>query len=352
VVEVLLEHLHHPWGITFAPDGTMFFTERGGGWYSLQSPYTADPTPVQYNADGLYVNGETGLLDIEVDPNYASNRRIFTCQGVDPAGAAAPRIQVISWTMFANNARVRKIRVLVNNVTTFGSQVGRHGGCRLEFDGSGNLFIGTGDGATANNPQNLTTLGGKVLRVDPDTGAGLPNNPWGDHPNANRRRIWNYGHRNIQGLTRRPGTNGQLWSVEHGSSEDDELNRVIKGRNYGWAPRPPYDESVPMTDQTRFPNAVTATWSSGFPTIAPSGADFIEGAAWGPWNGALAVGVLKNTELKIFRLAANGALLGVDTPPELNIGERLRTPVMGPGNALFITTDESPGQILRVTPVP
>ena len=343
--------LDHPWGLTFDPgDGTMYFTERGGGWFSLQPPYTGTPTAVDYNDNGLFAQGETGLLDIEVDPNFASNRRIFTCQGMQPAGQS-PRIQVISWTMFANDARVRKIRVLVNDVTLWGGQVGRHGGCRLEFDGSGNLFIGTGDGARSDNPQNLQRLGGKILRVNPNNGAGLPTNPWGDHPNANRRRIWNYGHRNVQGLSLRPGTNAQLYSIEHGSFQDDELNRVVKGRNYGWAPGPGYDESVPMTDLSRFPNAVEAIWSSGNPTIAPSGSDFLQGAQWGPWNGALAVAVLKNTELRIYRIAANGTLQGIETPSELNnpFG-RLRTPVQGPDGALYITTDEDPGQILRVTP--
>ncbi|HYF45372.1 MAG TPA: PQQ-dependent sugar dehydrogenase, partial [Acidimicrobiales bacterium] len=93
-VDVVQSGLTNPWGITFAPDGTMFFTTRGGGWFSVEGPtYTGARTPVQYNDDDLYVNGETGLMDLEVDPNYASNRRIFTCQGVDPAGAAAPRIQ-------------------------------------------------------------------------------------------------------------------------------------------------------------------------------------------------------------------------------------------------------------------
>ena len=169
-----------PWGIDFAPDGTMFFTERGGGWFSLQPPYTDTPTAVTYNDDNLYVNGETGLLDLQLDPNFATNRRVFTCQGMQPPGRS-PRIQVLSWTMFATNERVRKIRVLIDNVTVWG-QPGRHGGCRLEFDGSGNLFVGTGDGANTNNPQNLNTLGGKILRVDPDTGAGLPTTRGGTTP--------------------------------------------------------------------------------------------------------------------------------------------------------------------------
>ncbi len=338
-----------PWGLDFAPDGTMFFTTRGGGWFSVapENHYTGARTPVEYNDDDLYVNGETGLLDLQLDPNFAANKRVFTCQGMQPPGQH-PRIQVISWRVFANNARVRKIRVVVNDVTVWG-QRGRHGGCRLEFDGSGNLYIGTGDGASSNNPQNLKTLGGKILRVDPDTGAGLPTNPWGDSANANRRRIWNYGHRNVQGLTRRPGTSAQMYSLEHGTHRDDELNRVIKGRNYGWLPGPGYDESPPMTNLSRFPNAVEAIWSSGTPTIATSGADFLEGPEWRDWEGALAVACLVGTRLLIFPVIGGVVQEEPVTPNALNTADRLRTPVMGPDGALYVTTaNGSNDRILRV----
>jgi len=353
-VEVVQDQLSIPWGLDFDPvDGTMFFTTRGGQWFSVDGPtYDGPRTAVQYNDDDLYVNGETGLLDLEVDPNFATNKRVFTCQGVQPPGQH-PRIQVISWRMFANNARVRKIRVVVDNVTVWGQRDrGRHGGCRLLFDGSGNLFIGTGDGASSNNPQNLRTLGGKVLRVDPDTGAGLPTNPWGNSRNANRRRIWNYGHRNIQGLALRPGTNAQLWSVEHGTYRDDEVNRVFKGRNYGWAPGPGYDESAPMTDTTRFPGAVDAFWSSGNPTIATSGATFLDDPLWGDWNGALAVACLAGRRLLVFPESGNVLQDVQVVPDELDDDYgRLRTPVLGPDGALYVTTaNGNNDRILRVTP--
>ncbi len=349
-VEVVQDNLAIPWGVDFAPDGTMFFTTRGGGWFSVAPPYTDQRHQVTYNHDNLYVNGETGLLDLQLDPNFATNRRVFTCQGMQPPGRD-PRIQVLSWKMFRNNQQVRKLRVVLDNVTVWG-QRGRHGGCRLEFDGSGNLYVGTGDGANTNNPQNLTALGGKILRVDPDTGAGLPNNPWGHNANANRRRIWNHGHRNIQGLVLRPGTNGQFWSVEHGTTTDDELNRVIKGRNYGWLPGPGYDESPPMTNHARFPNAVDAAWSSGSPTIATSGADFLVGPQWEEWNGAIAVGALAGERLKIFTVSTS-ALIDEFTPPELDhTFGRLRTPVMGPDGHLYLTTSNgSQDKILRVCAV-
>lgn len=344
--------LDNPWGLAFAPDGTMLFTERPGRWWSLAPPYTASPTAVAFDASDLYVNGETGLMDLAVDPNFAANRRVYTCQGEDEPGRT-PRVQVIAWTLSADyTAATRVADPLVDGVTQWGQQ-GRHGGCRLLFDGDGRLYVGTGDGARAGNPQDLTRLGGKVLRVNRFTGQGVAGNPFAGAADANKRRIWTWGHRNIQGLALRPGTTASVWSVEHGTYRDDEVNRLVGGRNYGWAPGPGYDESRPMTDRARFPNAIRARWSSGPSTIATSGATFLEGAQWSTFDGALAVACLKDQSLQVFTLTG-----GTLAPPvEYGLdGNRLRTAVLGPDGNLWLTTSDSDGDdgndaILRVTPV-
>lgn len=350
-VEVVVEGLDIPWGLDFAPDGTMYFTERSGAWSALAPPYTGAPTPIAYDDSDLYVNRETGLLDLLVDPDFATNRRVFTCQGHQAEGRR-PRVQVISWTISADNRTAQRLAdPLVDNVTRWGLR-GKHGGCRLRFDGAGHLFVATGDGHRTDNPQDLRTLGGKVLRVDPDTGAGLAANPWGHDPNPNRRRVWTYGHRNLQGLALRPGTTAQMWSVEHGTNRDDEVNRLVPGANYGWQPGPGYDESPPMTDLQRFPRAIPARWSSGYPTVATSGAVFLEGSPWGAWDGALAVAALKGQRLLIFPFA--GGVLEAPVVPGVLYGTygRLRTVVLGPDGALYVTTANGGGQdrILRVTP--
>ena len=124
------------------------------------------------------------------------------------------------------------------------------------------LYIGTGDAAVGTNPQNLKSLGGKVLRIRSD-GSIPKTNPFYKR-GGNARYMWTYGHRNVQGLTFRP-SNGQMWSAEHGPSRDDEVNRILKGRNYGWAPdrRPTTTRPDPMTDKTRFPKAYARSGSSG-----------------------------------------------------------------------------------------
>ena len=203
--------------------------------------------------------------------------------------------------------------------------------------------------------QDLTSLGGKVLRVDPRTGAGAPGNPFGASS-----PVYSYGFRNPQGLALRPGTD-QMWLVEHGPKHDDEINLLKAGGNYGWDPIPDdgtlvfYDYSdeagVPMTDLAKFPSARLARWSSGFPTLATSGAVFLDGPQWGEWEGRLAVATLKTKSLRVFEFTEQGDFAGQIVVPELDGSQgRLRTPVLGPDGALYIATSNKPGvdRIIRV----
>ena len=334
-VEVFVSGLNIPWDIAFAPDGAMLFTERRG----VLSARLADGTVQTVSADlaDPFAHGETGLMAIVVDPDFASNRRFYTCQG-----HAGPEVQVIAWTIdAAYTSATRVADPLVGGLPT-GSN-GRHGGCRLRFGPRGYLWISTGDAARGSTPQDLTSLGGKVLRVDASTGAAAPGNPFGSP-------IYTYGHRNVQGLALRPGTS-QMWSVEHGTSVDDEINLLTSGGNYGWNPVPGYNEGVPMTGLAEFPDAVEAKWSSGNPTRATSGGIFLEGEQWGAWEGRLAVATLKDRKLRLFEFAADGALLSEVVVSELDrTYGRLRTPMLGPGGALYVSTSNGGGtdRILRI----
>ena len=276
IVTPVVSGLDHPWDLAFAPDGAMFVTERPGR-IVVRLP-DGGVRPLTADLGDLWVSGETGLMGIEVDPGFASNRRVYTCQGtVDNSNT----VQVVAWTV--NTAYTAMSRVNDPLVGGIDGTSGRHGGCQLRIDPSGALWIGTGDAATGTNPQSPTALNGKVLRVDRFTGAGLPGNPFFGE-GGNRARMFTWGHRNLQGLAVQPGT-GQMWSVEHGPDRDDEINRLFAGGNYGWDPVPGYNESVPMTDFAKFPNAVPAVWSSGPVTFAISGATFLRGSGWGTWRG-------------------------------------------------------------------
>jgi aldose sugar dehydrogenase len=165
--------------------------------------------------------------------------------------------------------------------------------------------------------------------------------------------VWTLGHRNVQGLAVRPGS-GQVFGVEHGPDRDDEVNLLRAGANYGWDPRGSgrYDESVPMTDPD-IPGAVPAVWSSGSPTLATSGATFLDGEQWGAYDGLLLVGLLKAQGVLALRLDEAGELQEQFRLPELDgTYGRLRSVQQGGDGALYVTTDNGDGsdQLLRVTP--
>ena len=341
-ISTLVSGLYIPWGLAFTPDGTLLFTERLLGALSVRRP---DGTVRRVTADfdDLFRAGESGLMAIVVDPDFATNRRFYTCQA-----HTGPEVQVIAWTMNAAYTQATRVNdPLVGGLPLTSS--GRHGGCRLRFGPNGYLWIATGDAATHTTPQDLTSLGGKVLRVNASDGTGAAGNPSTSAP-----LVYTYGHRNVQGLALRPGTT-QMWAVEHGPAYDDEINLLTAGGNYGWDPGSSYNENVPMTDLTKFPGAIEAKWSSGNRRLAPSGGIFLEGSDWDGWEGRLAVASLGDRSLRLFAFDAAGTLESETVVPELHrTYGRLRTPMLGPDGALYITTSNhnSPSQdkILRVAP--
>ena len=347
-VTEIVSGLSHPWGIDFTPDGTMLFTQRAG----VLNARLTDGAVRRVAADlgDLLVDGFAGLQALAVDPDFTTNRRFYTLQG-----HAGREMRVIAWTIDADYDEATR----VVDPLAKGMPIGPgpwHSGGRLLFGPEGYLWIATGDGRVVTGAQDLTSLGGKVLRVDPRTGAGAPGNPFGASS-----PVYAYGFRNPQGLALRPGTD-QMWLVEHGPKHDDEINLLAPGGNYGWDPVPDdgalvfYDYSdeagVPMTDLAKFPSARQARWSSGFPTLATSGAVFLDGPQWGEWEGRLAVATLKTKSLRVFEFTEQGDFAGQIVVPELDGSQgRLRTPALGPDGALYIATSNRPGndRILRVS---
>ena len=347
-VTEIVTGLSHPWGIEFTPDGTMLFTQRAG----VLNARLTDGTVKRVDADlgDLLVDGFAGLQALAVDPDFTTNRRFYTLQG-----HTGREMQVIAWTIDADyDEATRVVDPLVEGIPVGPGPW--HSGGRLVFGPEGYLWIATGDGRVVTGAQDLTSLGGKVLRVDPRTGAGAPGNPFGASS-----PVYAYGFRNPQGLALRPGTD-QMWLVEHGPKHDDEINLLNAGGNYGWDPIPDdgtlvfYDYSdeagVPMTDLEKYPSARQARWSSGFPTLATSGGVFLDGPQWGEWEGRLAVATLKTKSLRVFEFTEQGDFASQIVVPELDGSQgRLRTPVLGPDGALYIATSNKPGvdRILRVS---
>jgi glucose/arabinose dehydrogenase len=350
-VAVLADGFDHPWEVVQAGDDTLLVTERPGGLTAVRAGGGRQEVAADFS--DLFADGETGLMGLALDPGFADNRRFYTCQGVTD-GENGPEIQVIAWSMAEDwTSATRTDDPLIGGIPV-NQQSGRHGGCRLQMGSDGALYIGTGDNAVGSNPQDLTSMAGKVLRVDPATGDGLPDNPFADSDDPATQRIFTYGHRNVQGLAER-ADGAVVYAAEHGPSRDDEVNRLEPGANYGWDPAVDgggYDESVPMTDE-RIEGAVPAVWSSGSPTLATSGVTFVEGADWEEYDGVLLVGLLKETGVLALRLDDEGALVEDFRISELEDEYgRIRAVRQGRDGALYVTTDNGNDEdrLLRVTP--
>ena len=338
-VRTVARGLEHPWDVQQGPGGRLVVSERDRARVSVVR--NGKRRTLANLSRLVWVSGETGLLSLAVD---AGSRTLWACHGATTAGGHD--VRVTRWRVDKRWRSLSQRRTLLSGLP---ATSGRHGGCRLLLDrDSDALLVGTGDAAVGTNPRDLDSLGGKVLRVHRRTGAAMPTNPYATAGSA-RRFVWTYGHRNVQGLAQR--ADGTLWSVEHGSFRDDEVNRLVPGGDYGWNPVPGYNESVPMTDQSLPGRQEEAAWSSGDPTIATSGATWVRGSQWGSLEGTLAVAVLKDSEMIFLRFDDAGAVVSVARPRALARFGRLRSVTSAGNGDLLVTTDNGTGdRVLRVSP--
>lgn len=349
-VQQVADGLEHGWDVAFLPDGSLLVPQRPGKLALIRDGRKTD---VRADFSDVLVQGEGGLMGLVLAADFATSREFTTCQTHQENGRAVD-VRLVTWRLAGDGTSAAKVRNLLTGLPVNPS--GRHSGCRPTLAPDGALLVGTGDTARSTVAQDRHSLGGKVLRIDAKTGEPLPGNPFLSSTDPNERRIYTYGHRNVQGVAIRPGT-GQVVTSEHGPAFDDEVNLLRPGGNYGWDPSkggtdPNYDESVPMTDTTRFPDAVRPLWTSGEITEATSGDAFLTGKQWGANEGALVVVALKGQKLLLLHLDAAAKVTGVTLPAEFNdkFG-RLRAARSGPDGSLYVTTSNgSNDKVLRVTP--
>lgn len=361
----VMSGIQEGWDFAFAPDGqTIFFTERCRGLSVRMANGTVvrlfGTTGSNLVAADLWCEGQSGMNGVAVDPDFANNRFIYVYMASNLSNPRTNR--VVRVTLGANMTTAGSRTDIVNNLAykNAGNAVGgagAHSGGRIRFGPDGFLYVTSGDNHNPSLPQNLSLLGGKVLRVDRNGAAAPGNNtPAGGDP-----RIFTYGHRNVQGISFRPGT-GQPFISEHGPNHSDEVTPLVAGGNGGWDPqnRPSLTcpdnycgyagnpTSMPMTDTTRFPNAMRPGWSNNGSSQGMGPNTFLSGTQWKAWNGRLAVGIMGGQRLVILTLDANGAATGSTDVAGLPT-DRYRSLVLGSDGNLYVLA-ENAGQIWRVVP--
>jgi glucose/arabinose dehydrogenase len=337
--ETVARGLEHPWGLDFLPDGRMLVSERPGR-LRLVRPDGTLSAPLA-GVPAVQARGQGGLLDVAVDPDFATTGLVyftFAEPGEGGAGTSAARARLTD-TALVDVQVIYRQRPKLESAGHFGS--------RLVFAGDGTLFITQGDRqAYRERAQDLSQGMGKVVRIHRD-GRVPEDNPFIANANA-QPEIWSYGHRNLQGAALHPET-GRLWTVEHGARGGDELNHPEAGKNYGW-PVITYGRDysgLPIGEGTARAGLQQPVYFWD-PVIAPSGMAFYTGTRYAGWTGSLFVGSLNpgglvRLTLADGRVTGEQRLLG-------ELRERIRDVVQGPDGFLYLLTDSPEGRILRVLP--
>jgi glucose/arabinose dehydrogenase len=338
-VTTVVGGLEHPWSLAFLPDGRMLVTERPGRLrYVSADGKLSEPVA---GVPAVHAVNQGGLLDVVLDPAFASNSTIYLSfaergEGEENSTAVA-RARL-------DGMQLQDVRVIYRQQPKFAS--GHHFGSRLVFARDGTLFVTQGDRNKLREAvQDLGTDIGKVVRIRTD--GGIPaDNPFVGRKDA-RPEIWSYGHRNIQGAALNPAT-GELWTHEHGPRGGDEINITRAGRNYGW-PVITYGREYfgPAIGEGTAKAGMEQPVHYWVPSIGPSGMAFHDGRAYPQWKGQLFVGALAAKQLVRLEIGDDGR---VRHEERLAIDERVRDVREGPDGALYLLTDENPGRLLRVVP--
>ncbi|SON57007.1 Soluble aldose sugar dehydrogenase YliI [Hartmannibacter diazotrophicus] len=340
-VERVAGNLDHPWGLAFLPDGAMLVTERSGQLRLIENGNVSSPLA---GVPKVYARGQGGLLDVALHPKFAENQRVYLSFSEPGGGGAGTAVGYGRLVRSNGEPSLQDFKVIFRQspkVTT-----GHHFGSRLVFAPDGLLFVTLGERGQGMPAQDLDNHLGKVVRITDE--GGIPaDNPCASAENGALPAIWTYGHRNPQGAAIDPAT-GELWIVEHGARGGDEINRTEAGANYGW-PEVSYGRhysgakigvgtSAPGIEQP------VHYWD---PSIAPSGMTFYDGDQFAAWQGDILVGALKYQML--VRLdVEDGRIVGEDRLFEGRFG-RIRDVRTGPNGAVYLLTDNNPGELIRLT---
>ncbi|HMW50443.1 MAG TPA: PQQ-dependent sugar dehydrogenase, partial [Cellvibrionaceae bacterium] len=286
---LITDKLSSPWGITRMPDGRWLITQKGG---SLVIVTTSGQ--ISANISGVptvYSGGQGGLLDVSLDPQFATNRYVYLSYA-EPREDGKNGTSVGRATLSTDEKRLENWQVIFRQMPAWNSTL--HFGSRLAWDKNGLLYVTLGERSLPESrvfAQDISTTLGKVVRIKAD-GTIPADNPFVATTNA-RPEIWSYGHRNVQGAAIHPIT-GELWTMEHGPRGGDEVNRPQAGKNYGW-PIITYGEDysgAPIGDGITAKAGMEQPIYYFDPVIAPGGINFYRGSLFSGWENNLLISSL------------------------------------------------------------
>ncbi len=348
-VETVAEDLPHLWAMEFLPDGRMLVTAKQGAMHIVTPE--GEVGPAIENVPEVAAEGQGGLLDVTLAPDYAESGTIFFSFAEPRDGGNGTSVARATLNTNDNGGgSLENVDVIFQQMPTYDGD--KHFGSRLVFSPDGHLFVTVGersDDPPRDQAQELDSGLGKIFRIDPETGEAVADNPFVDQEGA-QPEIWSYGHRNLQSAAL--DGEGQLWTVEHGPRGGDELNQPEAGLNYGWPVitygltygGQPVEGGITSQEGMEQP---VYYWD---PVIGPSGMAFYQGDEFESWQGAFLIGGLVTTGLVVVHLDEAGERVAFEE--RIPLDARIRDVRVGPDGAVYAVTedrDAGASSILRLT---
>ena len=333
---------NEPWAMTFLPDGDLLVTEKPGTLALMHSDgstrvnVTGVP-PVSYGGQG-------GLGDIILHPQFASNQLVYLSY-VEPGPAGRRGAAVARAELNRDGPQPALTNLVVIWRQTPKVSGTGHYSHRLAFGPDEKLYITSGERQKMDPAQNWSGNLGKIIRLNPD-GSTPPDNPF-QNKGELARTFWTLGHRNMLGLAF--DSAGNLWASEMGPRHGDELNHIVRGRNYGWpiVSWGDHYSGLPIPDHDTRPEfAAPATY--WVPTIAPAGLVIYHGTLFGGWQNNALLGGLASQALIRVELGKNSAR----EVQRFAMGRRIREVEEATDGAIWLLEDQQGGGLLRLTPLP
>ena len=331
----------NPWAMAFLPDGRLLVTERPGRLrlVTIAASGAGTVSAAIAGVPAVAFGGQGGLLDVALDPAFASNARVYL--SFAEAGSGGPALAVARGTLVADGGGARLDAVSVVWRATPRSTDTRHFGGRMAFAPDGTLYVTSGERHQGAPAQDLGGTLGKIVRINPD-GTISAGNPFAATAGA-RAEIWSRGHRNPYGLVF--ARDGRLFESEMGPDGGDEFNLIAAGGNYGWRLVSEGNDGEVLPRHASRPD-LAAPLVSWTPVIAPGGMIQYRGTRFAGWNDDFLLAGLVSQGLVRVRVTGNTAAEVARVP----LAARIREVEQGPGDTLWVLEDGGSGRLVRLDP--
>ncbi len=329
-METFVKGVEVPWDMVFTSKDRMLFTERAGRVRQVVKGQLRNE-PVAIIDNVISIGGENGLMGICLHPDYADNKFIYLAFGCKKYGEPND-VRVVRYVDAGN--KLESPTVIIKGFPCGAN----HAGCSVRFGPDGKLYITTGEAYKKLTAKDLSSYGGKLLRINGD-GTVPTDNPFVSaeyKAKGAKPEIWSYGHRNSQGIDWHPVTK-ELYSSEHGPSGSDapgggdEFNHLHVGHNYGWP-----DVHHAMTNDISDPPLVEYT-----PSVAPASGVFYTGSLFPELKGAFLSGFLRGKALVAFHVDGDKIVKQETLVKDLG---RIRPVIVGPDGAIYFATSNKDGR--------